>query len=143
MAALPPGPTQDSRARGVPQARLGGMSRFQRAFGFAARGLALAWREEQNLRIEAGIGLAAVLLAWWLRAPLAPVLLAGGLVFVMELLNSAIERVVDLASPEQHELAGHAKDLAAAAVLLASLTAFAVGLVVLGPPLLAKLGVLS
>lgn len=116
------------------------MSRFRRACEFALRGLVLAWRQEPNLRIEVLIAAAVILLASWLRAPVAPLFLVMGLVFVTEVLNSAVERIVDLLSPDPHELAGQAKDLAAAAVLLASLTAVAIGLAVLGPPLLAKLG---
>lgn len=116
------------------------MNRFRKAFAVALRGASLAWREEPNLRLEALIAVLVLILATWLRAAFAPLLLVMGLVLVAEVFNSAIERMVDLSSPEPHELAGNAKDLAAAAVLLASLTAVAVGAVVLGPPLLAKLG---
>ncbi len=77
--------------------------------------------------------------AAWLRAPAAPIVIACTVVLAMELMNSAIEAVVDLASPNFHQLAGTAKDLAAAAVLTASFGAVIVGLVVLGPPLLARL----
>ncbi len=76
-----------------------------------------------------GLGLA-------LRVPLAPVALACGLVLGLELLNTALEALVDLASPEVHPLAKIAKDTAAAAVLLASLSALVVGAVTFGPPLL-------
>ena len=111
----------------------------ERAFGpalrDAARGLALAWRSQRNLRIESAIGAAALLAAALLRAPLAPVLLACGLVLSVELLNTAVEALVDLASPEWHDLARTAKDCAAAAVLVAACFAALVGLAVLGPPL--------
>ncbi|THF72784.1 diacylglycerol kinase family protein [Cohnella fermenti] len=60
-------------------------------------------------------------------------------VWVTELLNTAIERTVDLASPGESELAKIAKDTAAGAVLVASVYAVAVGIVVLGPPLWEKL----
>lgn len=58
------------------------------------------------------------------------------LVWVAEALNTGIERVVDLASPQQHPIAGQAKDVAAAGVLLASVAAVVVGLVVFVPKLI-------
>jgi len=108
----------------------------------AGAGLARAWATQPNLRIEAAVGLCALALAAWLRAPAAPILLASALVLALELMNSAVEAVVDLVSPQHQPLAGTAKDLAAAAVLTASIGAAAVGLVVLGPPLLSRLGAL-
>lgn len=140
MATLPPGSRQDPGARPHAQRTIRDVNRFRKAFAVALRGASLAWREEPNLRLEALIAVLVLILATWLRAAFAPLLLVMGLVLVAEVFNSAIERMVDLSSPEPHELAGNAKDLAAAAVLLASLTAVAVGAVVLGPPLLAKLG---
>lgn len=113
-----------------------------RSFYYAGRGFARAWRNEPNLRIEAAVGVVALALALWLRAPLAPIVLAIGLVLALELINTSIESIVDLASPDFHELAGAAKDLSASAVLVASGAALLVGLFVLGPPLLARLGVL-
>lgn len=119
-----PGPTHDNR--------------LVRSFSVAGTGFRQAWRTQPNLRLEALIGVVAIGLAAWLRAPAAPIALACTLVLALELLNSAIEAVVDLASPEYHPLAGAAKDLAAAAVLTAAVGATVVGLVVLGPPLLAE-----
>lgn len=117
-------------------------SSLPRAFGFAARGVWRAVRREANLRIELALGVLAVVLAFWLGAPLVPVLLAAGLVLTAELFNSALESVVDLATPERHELAEAAKDMAAGGVLVASACAFLVGVAILGPPLLVRLGVL-
>ncbi len=114
-------------------------ARLGRSFSVAGAGLARAWSTQPNLRLEIAIGLLALGLAAWLRAPAAPIVIACTVVLAMELMNSAIEAVVDLASPSFHQLAGTAKDLAAAAVLTASFGAVVVGLVVLGPPLLARL----
>ena len=103
------------------------------AFGYAFAGLSTAWRSERNLRIHAAIALAVVILGTVLRLrPLAWGLLvfAIGLVLVTELLNSAIEAVVDLVSPHDDPLAKRAKDVAAAAVLVAALTAAAIGALV-------------
>ena len=115
-------------------------SRHRIGFRHAVRGLRWAALAQGNLRIELAIGVAAVLLAAWLRAPLAPVLLASGLVICAELLNTAVEVTVDLVRPRRDPLAGRAKDVGAAAVLVAAGVSVAVGLVVLGPPLLARLG---
>ena len=64
------------------------------------------------------------------------------MVFCAEFLNTAIEAVVDLASPEFHPLAKIGKDVGAAAVLVAALAAVLIGLLILGPPLWAKLTLL-
>jgi diacylglycerol kinase (ATP) len=122
---LRPGPTSNRR--------------LVRSFSVAGAGFRQAWRTQPNLRLEAFIGVLAILLAAWLRAPAAPIALACTLVLALELLNSAVESVVDLASPEYHPVAGAAKDLAAAAVLTAAVGATVVGFIVLGPPLLEAL----
>ncbi|MBX2856830.1 MAG: diacylglycerol kinase [Rhodobacteraceae bacterium] len=111
------------------------MRRFFLSFKYAWHGLREAWRSELNFRVELCLGMAAVVLALALGVSLTPVLLACGLVLSAELFNSAIEAVVDLASPEQHPLAKRAKDFGAAAVLIASITAGLMGLFHLGPPL--------
>jgi diacylglycerol kinase len=71
--------------------------------------------------VVAGIVLRFSLLAW------AVVALAIGLVLATELLNTALEAVVDLVSPQEHPLAKRAKDVAAAGVLAASVAALAAG----------------
>ena len=114
-------------------------NRLVRSFSVAGAGFRQAWRTQPNLRLEALIGVIAIVMAAWLRAPAAPIALACTVVLALELLNSAIEALVDLASPDYHPLAGAAKDLAAAAVLTAAVGATVVGLVVLGPPLLQEL----
>jgi len=85
-----------------------------------------------------------VLAAGWFfgitRIEWCAVVAAIGLVVTAEGVNTAIEAVVDLASPEQHPLAGRAKDVAAGAVLLAAVTAAVIGLLVFGPRLLALIG---
>jgi diacylglycerol kinase len=63
----------------------------------------------------------------------ATLVLAGGLIFVAEALNTAVELVVDLVTREYHPLAGKAKDVSAGAVMVAALVAFAVTLVILVP----------
>ncbi|MFB9992467.1 diacylglycerol kinase [Deinococcus oregonensis] len=111
------------------------LRRWWRSAGFAWAGIQHSYRLQANFRIEVWAGALAVALALLLRAPLAPILLCCGLVLSLELMNTALEAVVDLASPELHPLAKIAKDAAAAAVLVASIAAALVGVVVLGPAL--------
>ncbi len=113
-----------------------------RSFGHAFEGVAYALRTQPNTRIHLGILGVIVIAGLVLGLGLtewALIALAAGLVFVAELLNTGIETVVDLASPDLHPLAKAAKDVAAGAVLVSALTAVAVGLLVLGPPLWAMI----
>lgn len=116
------------------------MRRWCRSARFAWQGILETWRRQRNFRIECALGAVAVLVAVWLRAPLAPVLLACALVLSLELMNSALEAVVDLVSPGSHELARVAKDAAAGAVLIASILAVGVAVVLFVPRLLALAG---
>jgi len=103
------------------------------AFGYAFAGLAEAWRAQPNLRFHGGA--AVVVVAAGIAVHLRPlawavVALAIGLVLAAELLNTAIEAAVDLASPADHPLAKLAKDAAAAGVLIAAVAAAAAGIAV-------------
>ena len=101
------------------------------AFAYAFDGLSTAWRTEPNLRIHAVIAAAVVVAGVLLRLPplaWAILVLTLALVIAAELLNSAVESVVDLLSPDEHPQAKRAKDIAAAAVLIASVAAVAVGI---------------
>ncbi|GGL77265.1 diacylglycerol kinase [Deinococcus aerolatus] len=109
--------------------------RWWRSAGFAWTGVRHAYRSQANFRIEVWAGAAALALAAALRVPLAPVALACALVLALELVNTAVEAVVDLTSPDPHPLARVAKDAAAGAVLVAAAGALVVGLVTLAPPL--------
>jgi diacylglycerol kinase len=104
------------------------------AFGYAFAGLRSAWRGEPNLRIHAAIAVLVLAGGALLRLPplaWALLVLAIALVLVAELVNAAVETIVDLVSPGDHPLAGRAKDVAAAAVLVAALAAVAIGTLVL------------
>ena len=106
------------------------------SFQHAWRGIRYALKTQVNLRFHA-LATAAVLLAGlWVGLTLGEwglIFLAVGLVWVAELLNTAMERVVDLVSPEYHELAKQAKDCAAGAVLFAALISVLTGIVVFLP----------
>ena len=100
------------------------------AFRYAFAGLGTALRTERNVRIHAALAACALVAAWLLRLPVlgwALVVFAIALVVTAELLNTAIEAVVDLVSPADHPLAKRAKDLAAAGVLVAAGGALVIG----------------
>ncbi|ADV67988.1 diacylglycerol kinase [Deinococcus maricopensis] len=113
--------------------------RWWRSARFAWQGVRDTWRAQANFRIEVTCAALVIPVAAWVGAPLAPVLLACALVLSLELINTALEAVVDLASPDIHPLARVAKDAAAASVLLASLGALGVGVVEVLPRLLQHL----
>jgi diacylglycerol kinase (ATP) len=99
----------------------GGHTRLIRAFGASRKGLAGAFREEAAFRQELAFAAVALPLGLWLgHSGVERALLAGAVmvVLIVELLNSAIEAAVDRMGPERHELAGLAKDIGSAAVLL-------------------------
>ncbi|MCA9078947.1 MAG: diacylglycerol kinase family protein [Planctomycetaceae bacterium] len=109
---------------------------FLQSLAAALVGMRAAIREQRNLRIHLVITLAVVAIAGLYQvSPLewALLLLCVGGVLATELMNTAVETVVDLVSPDHHELAGRAKDIAAAAVLAAVVTSVVIGLILFGP----------
>ena len=118
------------------------IARIVRSFRFAGEGLAYLLRTQPNFWVHC---LAAVLVVVFIVALGTPAAEAGvlvvaiGLVLACEAFNTAVEAIVDLASPEYRPLAKVAKDTAAAAVLIVAIAAAAVGLIVLGPRLVARL----
>jgi diacylglycerol kinase len=118
------------RAKGVPWRPLP-------ALRYALRGIAFML-EERNARLLLAVTAAVVAAAFWVRLSRlewCAALAALALVWIAETLNTAVERLTDLASPEFHPLAGRAKDIAAGAVLMAVLAAVSIGLVVFVPRL--------
>jgi diacylglycerol kinase len=115
---------------------------FCRKFLYAFRGIGKALREELSFRVMAGcfaLVIAAGLLLNVTALEWAVLLLCCGAVLAAELINTAIERAVDIAAPEKHPLAEAAKDIAAGAVLVMSLFAAAVGLIIFLPHIIALL----
>lgn len=114
------------------------------AFGHAFRGWGYVLRTQHNAWIHAVASTLVMLMAWYLHVSArdwAILLLTIALVWTAEFINTALEAVVDLASPQQHPLAKVGKDVGAAAVLIAALTSILIGLLILGPPLWEKLKV--
>lgn len=98
------------------------LARLWRATGYSLAGLSAAFRHEQAFRQEVYLLLLVVPLGLWLGdGSIEKVLLVGSWLIVMlaELLNSAVEAVVDRIGSEPHELSGRAKDIASAAVMVA------------------------
>jgi diacylglycerol kinase (ATP) len=101
-----------------------GLTRILRAFGYSAKGFAQTWREEAAFRQEVSLAAMVVPLGLYLgRTGIERALLVGPmlLILIVELLNSAIEAVVDRSGMERNRLAGMAKDMGSAAVLLSFL----------------------
>jgi diacylglycerol kinase (ATP) len=116
------------------------------AFGHASRGWAYVLKTQHNAWIHSVVATAVILIGLWLGLPprdWAVLILAIAMVFTAEFINTSIEAVVDLASPVHHPLAKVGKDVGAAAVLVAALSAMLIGFLILGPPLWQKIGVWS
>ena len=99
-----------------------GVTRIINATGYSMKGLKSAWINEAAFRQELVLVLALMPLAGWLGNSLNEILLLvciSWLVVIVEVLNSAIEAVVDRIGSEHHELSGRAKDLGSAAVFIA------------------------
>lgn len=111
------------------------LRKYLRSFGYAFEGIITA-SKEQNLKshiVSAIIVILASYLTGLSRMEWYIVLLLIALMFALEMMNTAIERVVDLASPEIHPLAKQAKDIAAGAVLVFALFSAIIGLLIFMP----------
>ena len=98
-----------------------GITRIIKAFGFSVKGLKASWKHESAFRQEAMLAIVMLPAAFWLARTSAELMLLVLTLFVVvitEVLNSAIEAVVDRVSDEHHRLAGRAKDMGSAAVFL-------------------------
>lgn len=105
-------------------------------FRFALHGIAGVVRGEHNIRIHILVTV-LVLIAGFIfhitPGEWTTILLCIGMVIAAELFNSAIERIVDLVSPQWNKLAGEAKDIAAGAVLVCAITAAIIGIIIFVP----------
>lgn len=113
--------------------------KFIQSFRYAQLGAGHALRNERNLWVHILIAIAALIVAVRLRVSsveLAIIVLTITLVIVTEMINTAIEEVVNLAKPENHPLAALAKNIAAGATLAAASGAVVVGLLIFLPRLM-------
>lgn len=118
-----------------------GFRRLLRSFVYATNGLVYVIKREQNMQIHLAISIVVLFLGLLLGLPtyqwLVLLLVIGG-IFSLEIMNTAIERTVDLITDEYHPYAKRAKDIAAAAVFVYSIFAIIIGLIIFIPPLLEK-----
>lgn len=111
------------------------------SLGYALAGWLYMLRWQRNTRLQAVASIAVLTLALWLQVgplELALLVLTITIVWMAEFINAAVEAVVNLASPDYHDMAKVAKDVAAAAVLLGVVASVIIGLLVLLPPLIEK-----
>jgi diacylglycerol kinase (ATP) len=110
-----------------------------RSFGYAFKGIYALFRTEQNAWIHLIAAVTAIISGIIFNLNTREwiwIFLAIGMVISAELFNTAIEKLVDMISPEHHKKAGLIKDLAAGAVLIAALTALLIGLGIFLPKML-------
>jgi diacylglycerol kinase (ATP) len=111
-----------------------GLTRIIKAAGYSWKGIRAAWQNEAAFRQEGVAAVIATIVACWLDVDaITRVLLIGSvvLVIIVEILNSALEAVVDRIGSEFHPLSGRAKDMGSAAVLLTILLAIFVWVMLL------------
>lgn len=116
-----------------------------RSFRYAFGGWWYVIRTQRNAWIHTVVSLAVLGIAIWLglnRYDWTLIIIAIAMVWTAEFINTALEAIVDLASPEQHELARISKDVGASAVLIAAGSAALIGLIILGPPLWNRLQII-
>lgn len=133
---------KDMLTRTAEDSRCSGEGRFSLACAFrcAGEGIRYAFLSQRNLKIQGALGALAVIAGFAFRigqAEWLALVLCIMVVAVAEVVNTAVESVVDIASPEWHPLAKAAKDAAAGAVLLASIGSVACGLIIFVPHLFA------
>ncbi len=112
------------------------LKRLSKSFSYAFRGLRKTYKEEQNIRVQIIIGSLVLFLAFFLglsRIEFSIIIFLIVLVILMELANSAVERIADVLKPRINTYIKEIKDIMAAAVLLASIMSVVVGLIIFWP----------
>jgi undecaprenol kinase len=117
-----------------------GIKKFLNSFTYPIKGLKYAYRNEQNLAVDVSIAIIVLVLGFVFKInPMEWALLSLtiGLVISCELLNTAIEAIVDLVTEDYHPLAKVAKDTSAAAVFVFAIVSIIVGIIIFLPKLIA------
>jgi len=110
-----------------------------KSFRYAFNGLKIAWKDEHNFRVHCVAAVAALILSYILQISIyewIAIIFSIGFVFVCELLNTALENLSDFVCPENNPNIKRIKDIAAAAVMISSLTAALTGLIIFIPKLI-------
>ena len=116
-----------------------GIKKFLLSFTYPVKGLKYAYRNEQNLMVDVGMALIVLVFGFIFRIEVwewAILVITVGLVLALELVNTAIEAVVDLVTEEYHPLAKVAKDTSAAAVFVFAIVAIIIGLIIFLPKII-------
>ena len=110
-----------------------------KSFHYAFSGLKTAWQEEHNFRVHCTAAIIAITLSFVLHIRThewIAILFSIGFVFVCELFNTALENIADFICPENNPNIKKIKDIAAAAVMISSITALLIGLLIFIPKLI-------
>ena len=112
------------------------IKRLFKSFTYAFKGLKRTFIEEQNFQIQTIVGIFVIILGLYFRISRIEwcfIIFTIGTVMLMELANSAVERVADILKPRIHDYVKEIKDIMAAAVFLASMSAVIIGLIIFLP----------
>jgi len=110
--------------------------RLLKSFKYAGKGIFYAFREEQNIKIHFLLAIVAILLAIYFQISIGEIIalvVVISLVLVAELINTVLERIVDIIKPRMHPYAKSIKDMQAGTVLVAAAAALVVGLLIFAP----------
>ena len=120
-----------------------GKSKFTDSMGHALDGIAYVTSHERNFKIEIIFACLVTIASFILKVSIlewAILILVMGMVLTLEMINTAIERCVDLVTKEYRELAKAAKDVAAGAVLIMSMFSIIIGIIVFLPKVIELIG---
>ncbi len=112
------------------------LKKLAKSFSYAAKGIRVVAREEQNFRLQlwGAVAVTVLMFALHVRTPEKALLtLAMVLVLVLELMNSIFERMIDILKPRIHHYVEEIKDIMAGTVLVASVGAFLIGVLIFWP----------
>jgi diacylglycerol kinase len=115
------------------------LRRLLQSFKYAFKGIVYSFKEEQNIKIHFFIAVIVIFLAVYFRVSAleaAALVVVVALVVIAELVNTVLERVVDIIKPRMHPYAKNIKDMQAAVVLTATIASVVVGLIVFLPKIL-------
>ncbi|MDO3644217.1 diacylglycerol kinase family protein [Mucilaginibacter sp. L3T2-6] len=115
------------------------MKKVIRSFGYAFKGLAYATASQLNFRIHLSATAIVLPLGYFMRISKSEwqwIMLCVTIVLVTEIFNTMIETLVDLVSPGYNEKAGHVKDMAAGAVVIAAIFSFITAIIIFLPKIL-------
>lgn len=115
------------------------LKRLAKSFKYALNGLKKVWQEEQNFKVHSVATVIVLLLAWYFKVEawqLIILILLIALILILEIINSIMERFIDLLKPRIHQYVMDIKDMGAALVFVGAVTAVIIGLIIFLPYLI-------